>query len=238
MMQQTKHQNYTGNKVYDDNRLYTLEKNYFTIPQKSLLETTWDIMHYRKYTDEENYIFQQGHETGIDDKSFFGSRCMVMYHEYILLDTWEYATANDILTYQITDSTFNVESTNKYNTEITINVTAAIFNHFINNKAFAENWNLFDNTQYTGMKNYIKNTLSSYYNMNSNIEVILYGKDIAPHEPINILTVKPIDINSYTIIEGIDVSEPDLKEDFYTITIKVPYFEGKNIYPNIKIYKK
>lgn len=231
-------QNYTGNKVYDDNKLYTLEKNYFIIPEKSILETTWDVMHYRKYNDEENYIFQPGHETGIDDKSFFGSRCMVMYHEYVLLDQWEFDTANDILSYQITDSTFNTDSTNKYNTEITINVTAAIFNHFINNKAFAENWNLFDNTQYTGMKNYIKNTLSSYYNMNSNIEVIVYGKDIAPHEPINILTKKPVDISGYTVIEGIDVSEPDLKEDFYTITIKVPYVEGKNIYPNIKIYKK
>ena len=231
-------ENYTGNKVFDDNRLYTLDQNYFLIPKKSLLETTWDVMHYRKYTDEDNFVYQAGHVTGIDDKSFFGSRCMVMRNEYILLDTWEYSTANDILTYQITDSNYNVESNNTSNTEITINVTAAIFNHFINNNAFAENWVYFDNTQYTGMKNYIKNTLSSYYNMNSNIEVIVYAKDIEPHTPINILTLKPSDLHNYNVITGINVSEPDLKEDFYTITIKVPFIEGKNIYPNIKIYKK
>lgn len=230
--------NYPGSKVFDDNRIYTLNKNYFFIEHKSLLDTTWDKHFYRKYTDEDNYVYKEGHITGIDDKSFFGSRCMVVRHPYILLDQWEYTTANDILVYRITDSGFNVESNNTVNTEITINITAAIYNHFINNRAFAENWNFFDDTQYTGMKNYVNNTISSYYNMNSNIEVLVYAKDINLNEPINILTIKPEDIDEYTIIEGLNVSEPDLKNDFYTITIVVPFGKGKNLYPQLKIYRK
>jgi hypothetical protein len=138
--------NYTGNKVFDDNKLYTLNKNYFMIPERSLLSTTWDGTYYRKYTDEENYIFYEGHITGIDDKSFFGSRCMVMHHDYVLIDKWQYDTANDILTYVINDSHFNVESVNTHNTVITINMTTAIFNHFINNNVFANNWSFFNDT--------------------------------------------------------------------------------------------
>lgn len=230
--------NYPGNKVFDDNRIYTLDRNYFFIENKSLIDTTWDKHYYRKYTDEDNFVYQEGHITGIDDKSFFGSRCMVIHHPYILIDTWEYATANDILTYTITNSAYNVESTNTANTVITINITAAIYNHFINNKAFIENWNFFNDTQYTGMKNYINKTITSYYNMNSNIEVIVYEKDIDHHELINILTIKPFDIQNYSVIEGLNVSAPELKNDFYTITIVVPFSEGKNIYPNLKIYRK
>jgi hypothetical protein len=74
--------------------------------------------------------------------------------------------------------------------------------------------------------------------MFSNIEVIVYKKDTIVNEPINILLEKPADINNYTVIEGLDVSEPEIKEDFYTITVVVPYSTGMDLYPTIKIYRR
>lgn len=231
--------NYTGNKVFDDSHLQNLKHNYFLIPERSLLSTTWDNDYYRKYISEDSYEVKEGHITGIDDKSFFGSRCMVIKEPYLTLDTWSFITANDILSTEVTDDSFNVNSTNIKSLKITINLTSAIYNHFFNNKVFADNWISFKNTQHTGMKNYINNTLLTYYNLNSNIEVIIYKKDIQQTESINILTEKPVNLDTeYSIYEGINVSAPVLKDDFYTLTVTIPQITGMNIYPIIKIHRK
>ena len=63
-------------------------------------------------------------------------------------------------------------------------------------------------------------------------------KDIERHKSINILTTKPIDIDNYSVIEGLNVTAPELRNDFYTIKITVPFAKGKNIYPTLKIYRK
>ncbi|MBO6271769.1 hypothetical protein J6O48_03195 [bacterium] len=89
---------------------------------------------------------KEGHITGIDDKSFFGSRCIVIKEPYLTLDTWRFITANDILSTDVTDDSFNVNSTNIKSLKITINLTSAIYNHFFNNKVFADNWISFKNT--------------------------------------------------------------------------------------------
>ena len=91
----------------DDNILYNLNKNYFIIPERSLLSSTWDTDYYRKYTSENSYDMEEGHITGIDDKSFFGSKCMVIRNTYIELNKWAYDTANDIFMMSIVDSKFN-----------------------------------------------------------------------------------------------------------------------------------
>ena len=229
--------NYTGNKVFEDNKLYNLYKNYFIIPTRSLLSSTWDTDYYRKYFSEDSYNIEEGHITGIDDKSFFGSKCMVIKKEYIELDTWIFDTANDIYNTYITDSNFNTQSTNVQSFQLNINLTSALFNHFINNKVFKENWNYFKDSQYTGMKNYINNTISSAYNMNSNLEIILYYIDKDTNEPINIINKKPKDINSYNIYEGYSTAL-NLKDSIYTLKINIPKSTGMNIYPTIKIYRK
>jgi hypothetical protein len=100
--------NYSGNKVFEDTKLQTVNKNYFLVPERSLLSSTWDYDYYRKYTSENNYEILGGQITGIDDKSFFGSRCMVIHEDYIELNTWLYDTANDIYTVKIADSKYNL----------------------------------------------------------------------------------------------------------------------------------
>jgi hypothetical protein len=102
---------------------------------------------------------------------------------------------------------------------------------------FKENWNYFKDSQYTGMKNYINNTISSAYNMNSNLEIILYYIDKDTNEPINIINKKPKDINSYNIYEGYSTAL-NLKDSIYTLKINIPKSTGMNIYPIIKIYRK
>ena len=230
-------QNYTGNKVFDDNKLFNLNKNYFLIENRSLLSTTWDSDYYRKYISENTYEIKEGHITGIDDKSFFGSRCMVIHNDYIELNTWVYDTANDIYTVKITDSNFNIQSTNIKSLQLNINLTSALFNHFINNKVFRENWNYFKDSQYTGMKNYINNTISASYNMNSNMEIKLYYIDKNDNENINIINEKPIDLNKYKIYEGY-TTQINLKNNIYTLKMSIPKITGMDIYPLIKIYRK
>jgi len=183
--------NYTGNKVFDDKFITNLNKNYFIIPERSLLSSTWDSDYYRKYVSENNYQIKEGHITGIDDKSFFGSRCMIIHNEYIELNKWQYDITNDIYNMMKSDSIFNINSINKNNTVLEINLTMALYSHFMNNDVFKENWNYFKDTQYTGMKNYINNTISASYNMNSNIDIKLYTIDKDKNEYINIITEKP-----------------------------------------------
>ena len=230
-------QNYTGNKVFNDNKLSTLYKNYFIIPEKSLLSSTWDSNYYRKYNTENDYDIQVGHETGIDDKSFFGSRCMIFHNEYLQLDKWQYNTANDIYTVNIVNSKFNVQHTNTRTLELDINLTAALFNHFINNDVFKENWNYFKESQYTGMKNYINHTISTYYNMNSDMDIKLYYIDKNEDENINIINEVPVDFKIYKVYEGYS-TKIDFKNNIYTLKINIPKAEGMDIYPVIKIYRK
>lgn len=229
--------NYTGNKVFEDTKLQKLNKNYYLINERSLLSSTWDNNYYRKYTSENEYISIDGHKTGIDDKSFFGSHCMVIHNEYILLNNWSYPTANDILTVKFSDAPFNMSANNQRTTTITINISSAIFNHFINNNQFNENWIYFKDSQYTGQKNYINNTLSVYYNDKSKIEVELFSKDTEPNSVINIVTEKPDNLSTYNKYENYS-TKFETKENLNTLTIVLNETTGKNIYPTVKIYKR
>lgn len=229
--------NYTGNKVFEDTKLQKLNKNYYLINERSLLSATWDNNYYRKYTSENEYTSIDGHKTGIDDKSFFGSHCMVIHNEYILLNTWSYPTANDILTVKFSDASFNMSANNQRTTTITINISSAIFNHFINNNQFNENWIYFKDSQYTGQKNYINNTLSVYYNDKSKIEVEIFSKDTEPNSVINIVTEKPDNLSTYNKYENYS-TKFETKENLNTLTIVLNETTGKNIYPTVKIYKR
>ena len=229
--------NYTGNKVLGDTQLTELTKNYFVLPEKSLLSTTQDYGYYRLYKSETDYELKPGFETGIDDKSFFGSKCMALRNNYIQLDTWQFNTANDLYSISFVNSEYNVNDKATKSIKIEINLSSIIQNHFINNKAFYENWNKFDNTQVTGIKNYVTNIISTYYNMNSDIDIKLYAINTNSLEPINILNEKPADFNIYYVYENYS-SNISYSNGIYTLTIILNESNGKNIYPIVKIYRK
>ena len=220
--------NYTGNKVFEDTTLTTLKENYFMVPERSLLSTTWDNGYYRLYDSEDNYSNKPGFMTGIDDKSFFGSKCMVIHSPYLLLDTWEFYSNNDMYTVLTVDSSHNTRSKNTKCIQISINLSAVIYAHFINNKVFSENWNRYEERQHTGMKNYITNIISTYYNLNSDIEVKLYAIDQVNKSNINILNEKPADASNYYVYENYS-THVEYKNNIYTLTIVINETAGINI---------
>lgn len=227
--------NYTGNKVFEDAHMQsqTLDANYFLVPTRSILSAPWDPQYYRLYTSDNSYINKEGNITGIDDKSFFGSHCMVFRNEYLALNKWSYDTANDIYTKSERDDEHNMNSTNERCVQIDIDLQSAIFNHFINNKAFIENWSKFKQNQHTGMKNYIQNTIMSFYNMNSEYKVELYVIDTDKTLPINIVEEKPADMNNYYLYENYTT-----KLNSNVLTIIINKTTGFDVYPVIKIYRK
>lgn len=229
--------NYTGNKVFEDTQLQTLNHNYFLVDERSLLSSTWDTNYYRLYTSENDYNIKEGQLTGIDDKAFFGSHCMVLYNSYIELKQWNYNNANDIYTTSYVDSQHNLKSSNTQSLSIQINLTSAIYNHFVNNEAFKENWSYFKDSQNTGMKNYVNNTLSTFYNMNSNIEVTIYAIDTDVNSVINIEDEKPANIKDYYIYENYSTSFKK-NNGLNWLNIIIDKTTGMNIYLTVKIYRK
>ena len=50
--------------------------NMFSLEDRSLVSSNWDKDFYRNYTTKDNFNNINGYIPGIDDKSFFGSRCI------------------------------------------------------------------------------------------------------------------------------------------------------------------
>ena len=92
-----------------------------------------------------DYLKLKKRITEIDDKSFFGYKCMALRNNYLQLDTWQFNTANDLYSISFVNSEYNVNDKATKSIKIEINLSSIIQNHFINNKAFYENWNKFDN---------------------------------------------------------------------------------------------
>lgn len=227
--------NYTGNKVFATSNNKVL-LNYFTVPERSLFSSTWDTGYYRLYKSENQYDPYDGQLTGIDDKSFFGSRCMVIKHPYIELDTWVYDTANDLYATSIVDSEFNTDSGNVKCFQIDINISNVLYHYFINNKNFVSNWEAFKNSQHTGMKNYINYTMVSFYNFNSDVELTIQKVDTDANHPINIIETNDIS-NNYSIYENFKSSIRFVNNE-YVMSIIINQTTGMDIHPVIKIYRK
>ena len=227
---------YTGNKVYSNNRGY-VTNNYFVQYNKSPLASNWDRDFYREYIDENKYNFYNGYLTGIDDKSFFGSRCMTLHYNYILIDSWNPQKSTNIISKKKSDSTFNVNSINIQGTQITLNVTQSIYNYFLNNDAFMHNWNeLFTNSN-IAIKNYIDLTMSKFFNMESGMEMIVYKKDDYHNKGINILDSKPSKLDSWDICQNIESNFYTLNNELY-LDVKLNETDNIQIFPTLKIYRK
>ena len=130
-----------------------------------------------------------------------------------------------------------MSANNQRTTTITINISSAIFNPFINNNQFNENSIYFKDSQYTGQKNYINNTLSVYYNDKSKIEVEIFSEDTEPNSVINIVKEKPVNLSTYNKYENYS-TKFETKENLNTLTIVLNETTGKKIYPTVKIYKR
>lgn len=227
--------NYTGNKVFNKDKS-NIKYNYFLQDTHSLLSSTWDNAFYRLYTSDNSYNAYDGQLTGIDDKSFFGSRCMVIRNPYILIDTYNYQTSNDLYKTSIVDSEFNTGSGNTKCLKLEINISTLLYHFFINNDNFVNNWKQFKSAQHTGMKNYINYTMSEFYNLNSDIDLTLYIKYTNKNASINIIET-PISVEQYTKYENFK-SFVSFVNNEYIFTILIDMTTGYDIHPQIKIYRK
>ena len=226
---------YTGNKVYTNNRGY-VKRNYFVKYNHSPLSSNWDADFYREYTDETHYKNYNGYLTGIDDKSFFGSRCMVVNNNYIKIDNWNPYNQTNITHINDADSTFNVKVVNVESAKIEINVTQAIYNYFLNNDNFIKGWDEQYVNGYISIKNYIDLTMNKFYNMSSGMQLVVYKKDNYDTTSIIMHEVQPDDLNKWGIYENFE-SKFETRENELYLTAK---FDMTNIeiYPILKIYKK
>ena len=88
-----------------------------------------------------------GYVPGIEDKSFFGSKCFVYRNKFIELDDFSTTTTNN--NHTIINSDYNVFSKNKKQYKLTINITQSIYNMLENDSVFKSNWNGLQASQIT-----------------------------------------------------------------------------------------
>ena len=169
-------QNYTCNKIVKTGNF--VNTNYFILPTKEMFTSCWDGNLYRLYNNESNYDNINGYITGIEDKTLFGSKCLVIHNNEIVITKYDYDTENNIKqSVLISNYNENTVAQNTYN--ISINLTKIFYNNIINNENFYSNWttNISDMSKsQQAMNNYILNTLMKFFNLSNNFTIQMYRK--------------------------------------------------------------
>ena len=229
---------YTGNKVFVGTEELSVAKNYYITHGRSVMASSWDMGYYRKYTDNDAWSLLDGYIPGVEDKSFFGSRCLVLKNEYITIDDFSSARVNPQVTY--TDSVHNVYSENRVQCRITINITQSIYAKFENEPVFTANWNNsdFDKEQMsTAVGNYIQNSVSEIYNIQRRREVtVYYRRNTAGTEMDVDFRADGNGYDGWSILEDYDAQmTTESNEMILTITLSIG--QGYTIHPSVKIYR-
>jgi hypothetical protein len=99
--------NYTYNKIVKTGN--HLNTNYFMIPTKEMFTSSWDNNIYRLYSNDNNYETMSGYITGIEDKMLFGSKCIIIHDNTLVITKYDYDRSN--VTENVILSKFN-ENTN------------------------------------------------------------------------------------------------------------------------------
>lgn len=226
---------YTGNKVFDKDT--TIKKNYFVINNKSIFSSNWDKYFYRSYnsTNEDSYRSINGYIPGIEDKSFFGSRCLAMKNDYILINDFSNARSNNGSLVRV-NSEHNTHSKNTAQYQFTINITQSIYSLFQNNSIFVANWNGLNTNQDTAIKNYIKNTILNIFNTQRSKEIVLYSQYDSSHENMEVVYDDIEDLNSWLVVDNFKPEYSIVNSDMI-VTITLPEMKHMNIHPQVKIYR-
>lgn len=168
--------NLYASKIFNElNNLY-LNKNYYIIPEFSLVCSAWDKDFYRLYSSENDYTPINGVLPGIEDTTFFGSKCIkVKSDEDIIITDWSYTDCLKISNNPVDEYSTTQKSISYNSKEVSFNLTLALYNYFINNEQFLENWKDFqyDNTY---IKNYIKNCLQKYFKIDQKRDFKIFVK--------------------------------------------------------------
>lgn len=230
--------NYYYNKIMDDGAVCTF--NYFSESTRNLFATCWDNNIYRLYSNDKDYTRIKGYATGICDKMFFGSICLNIKNDGIILDKWDYTADDNFYEISTSDTNENSNPKNKYN--IVLNLTKTFYKTLLNNETFRSNWNnakdILNMTVY--INNFITNTLTNIYSLISGFDVDVYRKydpTIAITSTDLFMKDKPADIENYKVIKNISTKFEEINNEVI-LTISISDYEGYKYYPTVKILKK
>lgn len=166
--------NVVGNKVFNKVLSSEIKSNYFIEPTKSLVASSWDKGYYRLYNNTGNYTSTDGYMTGIEDKSYFGSKCIVLNNEYLDITKWNYTS--DVIKLNYGDSNYNTHAENKDTLILSINLTKAVYDYFSKDcEPFIANWKKI-NSGFSSvyLNNFIKLTLMKYFKLDDSNSFELY----------------------------------------------------------------
>ena len=228
------------NKIFNSNK-HDITKGISIdkINNISLVSATWDNNYYRQYTDLNKFIEIQGYNTGVETKSFFSSKGIVIKNRRndgnIILTNWnapnvvtsEYKKVQE---YETTQRSVNFDTL-----EIKFNLTLALYDYFIKNKTFVNNWKPF-NYDVNSINNYIKYTMFKYYKINNKTDFKLYYMfEFAPSNHFNKIKPSDYDFNTkYKLLSNID-SDITFENNNYYCTVRIPDYKDKVFYATFDV---
>lgn len=228
---------YTGNKVYNTTQ-GNIKENFFIRKDKSIFESNWDYQFYRSYKNEDMFTHMKGYYPGIEDKSFFGSRCLCIKNKYITLNDFTSNSANQNKVMTVVDSDYNKFSSNTKQYKIVINITQSIYTLFMNNQTFIGNWSESFTDVETSIKNYIASTISQIYNMQRKIEVELFKQSVNDVEDMEVILSVPSDFDTQLWDKHENFkTEFSTKNDEIILTIWMEELNYTKVHPQIKIFR-
>lgn len=228
---------YTGNKVYSTTQ-GNIKENFFIKNNKSIFESNWDNQFYRSYKNDVVFTNLYGYYPGVEDKSFFGSRCLCIKSDHITLDNFKSSSSNQNKVITVVDSDYNKFASNNKQYKIMINITQSIYTLFMNDETFVSNWSDTFTDVETSIKNYIASTISQIYNMQRKIEVVMYKKSVNDAEDMQVVLSEPDDFNKsdWSVHDNFK-TEFSTKNDEMILTIWMSELNYTKVHPQIKIYR-
>lgn len=233
--------NYVGDKVFSTSQAKKISANYFFLPERSLMSTNWDKDYYRLYSSAGSYKSLNGYVPGIEDKSFFGSKCIVLNNYDIEIKDWTYANDQNIVKIKTVNSDSNQHAKNILSMQVEINLSKAFLNYMLNKEPdFIANWQKFNMVSNTYMNNYIVNTFIKYFKISDKTAFTLYEKTFGmTNTSLSFLTSEPADFTTEGIWRkstNVGTSYKEVNSEII-LTLTIKDYQHISYYPTIKLKK-
>ena len=152
--------------VFSDNQNNKDSQNDVTTPtialfkDFSVLQSCFENNMFRTYTSVDNYVVNNGIDSGYEKNTFFGSRGLQLKND----------TPDNTIT--ITNWVGTVVDENKKT--VRLNITDSLINYILFSEGFKSNWANFNSTESFNKTKYIKNSILKYINVLSSSVFKLY----------------------------------------------------------------
>lgn len=152
--------------VFSDNQNNKDPQNDVTTPtialfkDFSVLQSCFENNMFRTYTSVDNYVVNNGIDSGYEKNTFFGSRGLQLKND----------TPDNTIT--ITNWVGTVVDENKKT--VRLNITDSLINYILFSEGFKSNWANFNSTESFNKTKYIKNSILKYINVLSSSVFKLY----------------------------------------------------------------